>query len=85
MTKNEPVPLPPLVIDTLAKAFGISPEEAAKPENMKLLRERMESMKEPGNVEKEDRTIEFDHVKADITIVKPLGHENKTLPVILYL
>ncbi|KAG1367229.1 hypothetical protein G6F61_013091 [Rhizopus arrhizus] len=85
MSKNEPIPLPSFVIEIIANAFGISPEEAAKPENMKLLRERMESMKEPGNVETEDRTIEFDHVKADITIIKPLGHENKTLPVILYL
>ncbi|KAG1038156.1 hypothetical protein G6F43_012736 [Rhizopus delemar] len=85
MTKNEPVSLPPFVIDIIAKTFGISPEEAAKPENMQFLREQMESMKEPGNVEKEDRTIEFDHVKVDLTIVKPLGHANKTLPVILYL
>lgn len=85
MTKNEPVSLPPFAIDIIAKAFGISPEEAANPENMQVLRERLESMKEPGNVETEDRTIEFDHVKADLTIVKPLGHENKTLPVILYL
>ena len=85
MSKTESVPLPPYIIDLIARAFGISPEEAAKPETMQLLKERMESMNEPGNVEKEDRTIEFDHVKVDITIIKPLGHENKTLPVILYL
>ncbi|KAG1140451.1 hypothetical protein G6F37_004514 [Rhizopus arrhizus] len=85
MSKNEPVLLPPFIIDIIANAFEISPEEAIKPENIQRFRERMESMKEPGNVEKEDRTIEFDHVKVDITIIKPLGHKNKTLPVILYL
>ncbi|KAG1047363.1 hypothetical protein G6F43_010183 [Rhizopus delemar] len=85
MTKNGPVPLPPFAIDMIANTCGISPEEATNPENIQRFRERLESMKEPGNVETEDRTIEFDHVKVDLTIVKPLGHENKILPVILYL
>ncbi|KAG0776447.1 hypothetical protein G6F57_007071 [Rhizopus arrhizus] len=85
MFESLPIPLPPATIDFIAKTFDISQEEASTTESFLLFKKHMKSIRGPANVEREDRTIEFDHIKADITIIRPLKHENKILPVILYL
>lgn len=85
MSESLPIPLPPAIIDFIAKTLDISQEEASTTESFLLFKKHMKSIRGPANVEREDRTIEFDHIKADITIIRPLKHENKILPVILYL
>ncbi|KAI9253228.1 alpha/beta hydrolase fold-domain-containing protein [Sporodiniella umbellata] len=80
-----PVPVSQKTLQSIADTLGVSKEEASSLDN---LRSFFIKLSEPHVLDKDhrqDRTVEFDDKKVLISIIKPLGHENKVLPVIFYI
>lgn len=84
MSKYPPIPLNLPTIELIKQILDVSAEEACTHESVRRFMSAT-AMPIDDTVQKEDRTIEIDNIKVDISIVRPLEYKNKVLPVILLL
>jgi hypothetical protein len=82
---QKPIPLSPYRLEIIKKSYGLSTdEEACQPSVLRELYEKT-STGQSDEVVKEDRMIEMNNIKVKISIIRPVGSEDKELPVILFL
>jgi hypothetical protein len=86
-TKYEPFPIASKVINIIKGIYNIATdEEAGQPAVLrKFFDEVVGPTIEVPEVEKEDRDIEMNGIKVNISILRPVGYKDKVLPTILFL
>lgn len=85
-TKYEPFPLVDKVVDIIKGMYDIpNTEDACQPNIVRDFFDKVAAMVEVAEVEKEDREIEFNKIKVNISILRPVGSKDKVLPVVMYL
>lgn len=86
MTKYEPMPMQPKVIEAIKSAYNItSDEEAGQPHLVREFFHAVSANIEVAKVEKQDIDIEMNNVKVNISILRPVDSKDKVLPTIVYL
>jgi acetyl esterase len=84
--KYEPFPLNEKVVDIIKGMYEIpTTEDACQPHIVRDFFDKAAAMIKTAEVEKEDREIEFNHIKVNISILRPHGSKDKVLPVVIYL
>lgn len=86
MTLYPLFPLQPALIATVKSTYGLETnEEACQPAIVREFLNEMFEVKNVPEVEKQDLVIEHGGLKVSISILRPLGSQDKILPVIMYL
>jgi hypothetical protein len=86
MTKYKPFPLTPKIISLLKSVSGIQDDdEACQPAVVREFFDEAAAQFDAAEVEREDREIIYNHIKVNISILRPPGSKDKVLPVIMFL
>jgi acetyl esterase len=86
MTKYKPFPLSPKIIPLLKSISGIEDDdEACQPAVVRKFFDQAAAQFDAAEVERQDREILYNHIKVNISILRPSGSKNKVLPVIMFL
>ncbi|KAI9253224.1 alpha/beta hydrolase fold-domain-containing protein [Sporodiniella umbellata] len=85
MTKYPPIPLTPDLLQAVKSVLGVSEEEATQLDVYRNFTDMVSTPDKADEKFKEDLTAEVDSKKVKVSIIKPSGHNNEVLPVILYL
>ncbi|GAA5806071.1 hypothetical protein HPULCUR_011599 [Helicostylum pulchrum] len=79
-------PLQPALIEAVKSTYGLETnEEACQPAIAREFLNKMFEVKNAPEVKKQDLVIEHDGIKVSISILRPLGFQDKVLPVIMFL
>ncbi len=84
--QRKPFPLEPKYATKIKSIFDLATDsEATNPIILRSIADTLLTPTETTEVERDDRKIEFNGVKVNITVLRPLGSKDKELPVVLYM
>lgn len=82
----KPYPLTPDIVSVLKDTYQLATdEEVSQPAIFRDFVDKSCASIDASPVDKQDLEIEFNHIKVNISILRPVGSEQKIIPVILYL
>ncbi|KAG2230142.1 alpha/beta hydrolase fold-domain-containing protein [Thamnidium elegans] len=86
MTLYPLFPLQPALIEAVKSTYGLETnEEACQPAISRRFLNKMFEVKNAPEVEKQDLVIQHDGLKVSVSILRPLGSQDKVLPVLMFL